>query len=340
MTADFTAPRGAATPRPLGHLSTAQCRVMTERQLHEHGVPAALVAERGRTGGPWQQLLPGVYLLHPGRPSGEERVLAALLYAAPPGSERDPGPDPVALVTGAAALALHGFAAVPPLAALERVDVLVTHPRRPRSTAFACLSRTAALPHPHVVAGLPVAPVARALTDFARASGGAAQVRAVLVEAVRGGHCRADALVGELTRSRALEQPHVADAIAGLLAEGRAVAEGLLYRMVREHGLPEPLWNVGLRLPGGAYLAGVDAYWPRQAVAVELVAREPLTDGRGPWPPDARRREHLAGLGITALQLTARRLRGGLEGQAAIVRTALMASVDREPAASVVILPR
>ncbi|GAA4687647.1 hypothetical protein GCM10023324_47940 [Streptomyces youssoufiensis] len=338
MTADFTAPRDSAAPRPLGHLSATQRRVLTERQLREHGVPAALVAERGRAGGPWQQLLPGVYLLHPGRPSGEERAEAALLYAAPPGA--GPGPRPPAVVTGAAALALHGFTTLPPLAGLDRIDVLVDHAWRPRSTAFVHLLRTAALPRPQHVAGLPVAPVPRALADLVGSLRSADEVRAVLVEAVRGKHCEAGALVRELALARLLDQPQVTGAIEGLMAEGRAVAEGLLYRMVREYRLPEPLWNVGLCLPGGAYLAGVDAYWPRQAVAVELVAREPQADGRAPWPRDAHRREHLAGLGITAIQVTARRLRGGLERQAAIVRTALMASVDREPAASVVILPR
>ena len=51
-------------------------------------------------------------------------------------------------------------------------------------------------------------------------------------------------------------------------------------QMVRGHGLPEPLWNVELRLPGGPHLGGVDAYWPDQAVAVEIDTRTPRTGDR------------------------------------------------------------
>jgi hypothetical protein len=45
-------------------------------------------------------------------------------------------------------------------------------------------------------------------------------------------------------------------------------------------------------------------------------------------------------LGITVVHLTPKKLRESMEQQAAIVRTALMASGDREPAAYVVVLPR
>lgn len=55
---------------------------MTTRQLREHGIPAAEVTERCRPGGPWQQVLPGIYLLHPGPPTSEDRLHAVLLYAS------------------------------------------------------------------------------------------------------------------------------------------------------------------------------------------------------------------------------------------------------------------
>lgn len=60
---------------------------MTTRQLREHGIPAAETTERCRPGGGWQQVLPGIYLLHPGPPTSEERLHAVLLYA----SHRGPG---------------------------------------------------------------------------------------------------------------------------------------------------------------------------------------------------------------------------------------------------------
>jgi hypothetical protein len=136
----------------------------------------------------------------------------------------------------------------------------------------------------------------------------------------------------------------VVDAVDSLLAEGRAIAEDRLYRMVEEYGLPDPVWNVDLRLPGGPHLGGLDAYWPEQAVAVELDTRAPRPglqqEDDALWSEYARKREHLERLGITVVHLTPKKLRESMEQQAAIVRTALMASGDREPAAYVVVLPR
>ena len=63
-------------------------------------------------------------------------------------------------------------------------------------------------------------------------------------------------MVRELGRARLLGRPQVVEAVDTLLAEGRAVAEGRLYAMVRGHRLPEPVWNVCLRLPGGPLLGG------------------------------------------------------------------------------------
>lgn len=95
-----------------------------------------------------------------------------------------------------------------------------------------------------------------------------------------------------------------------------------------------------LRLPGGLHLGGLDAYWPDQAVAVELDTRTPRQDEEALWSEYARKREHLERLGITVVHITPKKLREAVDQQAAVVRTALMASGDREPAAYVVALPR
>ncbi|MFF8829616.1 hypothetical protein [Streptomyces sp. NPDC015131] len=331
------------SPRPLSDLSDLtrlsgpageRRRVLSAAQLRAHGVSAAAAAAQCRAGGPWQQYLPGVYLLHPGPPTGEERLHAALLY-----TDRHPQPSE-AMVTGAAALTLHGFTSTPPLLSLDRVDVLVPRTRRLRSAGCVRIVRAQEMPRPLEVTGVPVAPVARALADAVARIADAATVRGLLTEAVRGGHCEPGAVVRELNRARLLVRPHVVDAVDSLLAEGRALAEDRLYEMVRAHALPEPLWNVDLRLPGGPHLGGVDAYWPDHAVAVELDTRSPRHDDGTSWTEYTRKREHLERLGITVVHLTPRKLRDGLEQQAIVVRTALMAAGDREPAAYVVVLPR
>lgn len=124
-----------------------------------------------------------------------------------------------------------------------------------------------------------MAPVERALADAVAGLTDPLAVRGLLIEAVRGGHCEPASVVRELSRAKLLGRPQVVRAVDSFLAEGRAVAEGRLYGMVRTYGLPEPLWNVDLRLPGGPCLGGVDAYWPEQAVAVELDARRRCTVG-------------------------------------------------------------
>ncbi|MBG0855240.1 hypothetical protein I2W78_26175 [Streptomyces spinoverrucosus] len=342
------------SPRPLHHLSDGRRRVMTAAQLRAHGVSAAETDAQCKPGGPWQQILPGVYLLHPGPPTSEERLHAVLMYTAretSPGVPAQPGCEneqrplyPEVMITGLAALNLHGFAAVPPLLSLDRIDVLVPRLRRLRSTGCARVLRTPALPTPQQRTGLPVAPVPRAVADAVADLEDAGAVRRLLTEAVRGGHCEPAAIVRELNRARLLSRPHVVDAVDSLLAEGRAIAEDRLYRMVREYGLPDPVWNVDLRLPGGPHLGGLDAYWPEHAVALELDTRAPRPGHRQEddalWSEYARKREHLERLGITVVHITPKKLRDAMEQQATVVRTALMASADRDPAAYVVVLPR
>ncbi|MER7758249.1 hypothetical protein [Streptomyces sp. NPDC097619] len=328
-----SAPAAAtAAPRPLHHLTGSRPRVLNTAQLREHGVTSSDTAERCRSGGPWRQLLPGVFLLHPGLPTSEERLHAALLYAGRRGDD--------VMVTGLAALALHGFTAVPALPALDRIDILVPGTRRLRSAGFARLVREHDAPLPQAVTGLPVAPVARALADAVAGLEDAGTVRRLLSEAVRAGHCEPAAIVRELTRARLLTRAHVTDAVDSLLAEGRAIAEDRLYELVRVFGLPDPVWNVDLRLPGGPRLGGVDAYWPDQAVAVELDTRAPRQERDDQWGEYARKREDLERLGLTVVYVTPRKLRDHAEQQAAVIRTALTASGDREPAAYLVVLPR
>ncbi|MFD3807754.1 hypothetical protein ACFWTC_30080 [Streptomyces sp. NPDC058619] len=315
-------------PLPLAHLTGTRPRVLTLAQLRQHGVSASDAAER-----PWRQILPGVFLLHPGPATSEERLHAALLYAERRGNGE-------AMITGLAALALYRFSSVPALLALSHIDVLVPGTRRLRSTGDVRIVRAHVPPRSQEVTGLPVAPVARAVADAVAQLADAGTVRRLLSEAVRGGHCEPVAVVRELTLARLLNRPHVVDAVESLLAEGRAIAEDRLYRIVRGFDLPEPVWNVDLRLPGGPHLGGVDAFWPEQGVALEIDTRAPRQGEDEQWSESARKRETLERLGITVLHVTPRKLRDWPEQQAAVVRTALTAAADDEPAAYLVVLPR
>ncbi|MFH9722156.1 hypothetical protein ACH4M4_04225 [Streptomyces sp. NPDC017254] len=324
-------------PLPVAPRTTGTQRLASADQLRAQGIPAGEVAARCRPGA-WQQLLPGVFLLQPGPPTSEDRLHAALLYARRTGAVPPQGPD--AMITGLAALTLHRFSSAPPLTTLDRIDVLVPRTRRLRSTGWVRVVRAVESPEPAELTGVPVAPVARAVADAVSGLTDAETVRRLLTEAVRGGHCEPGSVVRELSRARLLTRPHVVDAVDALLAEGRSLSEERLYEMVREFALPDPLWNVDLRLPGGPHLGGVDAYWPDQAVAVELDTRAPRQEDDALWSEYTRKREHLERLGITVVHLTPRKLREAMDQQATVVRTALMAAPDRQPAAYVVVLPR
>jgi hypothetical protein len=294
-----------------------------------------------------------VYLLHPGSPTGEERLHAALLYAGRQSADSDGGarsgaaadsPYGGVMITGLAALALHGFSCTPSLPALDIIDVLVPRTRRLRSEGCVRLIRTHTLPRPGWAGGVPVAPVGRALADAVADATDAGTVGLLLTEAVREGHCEPAALVRELNQARLLRRAPVEQAVDSLLAGERSLAEDRLYDMVRGYGLPEPAWNVDLRLPGGPHLAGVDAYWPEQAVAVDLDTRTPRRSD-GPYDEVllseyARKREHLERFGITVVHVTPRKLRESPEQQATVVRAALLTADEREPAVCVAVLPR
>ncbi len=65
--------------RALAGLAAKQHGVIARGQALECGMTARVVDYRIRGGGPWQTLLPGVYLTHAGRPADEQREMAVLL---------------------------------------------------------------------------------------------------------------------------------------------------------------------------------------------------------------------------------------------------------------------
>jgi hypothetical protein len=79
---------------------TRQYQVISRSQVLAHGMTTSALRQRLRSGGPWQRLLPGVFLAVTGTPTTEQRSMAALLYAGTGG-----------MITGAAAVGLWGVQA-------------------------------------------------------------------------------------------------------------------------------------------------------------------------------------------------------------------------------------
>jgi hypothetical protein len=102
--------------------------VVSRGQLLALGMKDNAMQYRVRRGGPWQTLLPGVYLTVSGVPSFSQKEMAALLYAGP-GS----------LITGPTALMHHSIRSGP---AVDFIDVLVPIGRRAAVPASpGCIAR-------------------------------------------------------------------------------------------------------------------------------------------------------------------------------------------------------
>jgi len=107
-----------SSPGGLGDLLEKQSSVVSRGQLLALGMTDRVMQYRARRGGPWQKLLPGVYLAATGVPTMYQKELAALLYAGP-GS----------LITGPMALMHHSIRSG---SAVEVIDVLVPAGRQRR----------------------------------------------------------------------------------------------------------------------------------------------------------------------------------------------------------------
>ena len=181
----------------LRELLDGQLALASRGQLLALGMNDRAMQYRLRPGGPWQALLPGIYLAVTGTPTFEQKEMAALLYA---------GPE--SLITGRAALWHHGIGSgwPPP----DVVDVLVPAERQRVDVNFVRLHRTARLPAAAAVpagagrggAGpggpLRLAPVPRAVADTAWQLTSVDDVRAVVADALSSGRCTLDQLTAEL----------------------------------------------------------------------------------------------------------------------------------------------
>jgi hypothetical protein len=189
-----------------------QLDVITREQAVTVGLTRHALRHRLRLQGPWQGLLPGVYLATTGTPTLIQQEMAAMLYAGP-GS----------VVTGLAAVRQHHIRG--PVA--ELVDVLVPASRRRRDADFVRLHRTTHLPTRVWQLGpLRYALPARAVADAVRDLTSLRDVRAMVADAVQRGHCRVPDLSTELTAGPSVGSKLFREAL-GDVADGiRSAAEG------------------------------------------------------------------------------------------------------------------
>jgi len=307
-------PRGSDfDKRELTELLRKQHKVIGKGQALGCGLSVKAVRYRLRPEGPWQTLLPGVYVAQTGIPCGDQRDMAALLYAGPRG-----------VLTGDAALRRHGLAA----ASAGAVDVVVPEDVYRVDAGFVRLHRTVRLPRGFCVAGeIRYALPPRAVADAARWLTDLGEVRAVVAGAVQRGVCPIERLVEELEQGPRQGSANLRRALAEVADGVRSAAEGQLHALIRRAGLPMPMFNPRLFI-GRAFLAVPDCWWPDAGVAAEVDSRAWHLSPQE-WENTLARQARMAAAGIIVLHFPPSRIYAERKEVVAEIRSALAAGRGR-----------
>lgn len=299
-----------------------QEQVISRTEAFSCGMSADQVQWRIRPGGPWQRLLPGVYLAVTGSASRAQNELAALRYAGP-GSA----------LTGTAALRRHGVR-VPES---KTVVVLIPVPRGRASRSFVRVWPTTRMPDFVLADGaVRFTQAARAVADASRELRSLREVRAVTADAVQRRACRLADLVEELAQAPMRQSAWLRRALAEVADGVRSVAEGDLRDLIIQARLPQPLFNPRLYL-GRTFLAQPDAWWPAAGVAAEVNSREWHLSPED-WERTQARQALMGRHGIIVLPFTPRQVRTEPATVATGIRSALQAGRQR-PALDIRALP-
>lgn len=298
----------------LARIIARQHQVVTRSQVLQCGLPDSTIDYKITSKGPWQALLPGVYLTVTGTATQEHREIAALLYA---------GPD--SMITGPCAVRRHRLRSPGPAA----VDVLVAPTMRRQSLDFVRLRHTERMPKTWFATG-PVrfAEVPRAVADTARQLNSLEDVQAVIYEAVQQRACTVRQLITELNegpcKGSSLFRLVLTEAVDGV----RSGAEADFRSLVTRGRLPEPMYNARLYTLDGTFIAMADAWWDDAGVAAEVDSRayhlSPAAQDR-----DRDRHDKLIAYGIFPLHFSPRRIKREGEAVLADIASALENGLQR-----------
>ncbi len=264
----------ASTPaRP----ADPEALVLSVAQLRSLGVHPSTITKRCRPGGPWRRLATGVVLLDSGEPTRRQLLRAAVAYLGPEG-----------VITGVDALRANGVRLSPP----PQVQTLVAAGRRLTPPAFLAVERTARLPHPLIVDGLPYAPPARAVIDAARRETDPDRIRRLLTVAIEEGLCSLDDLRTELDQGSQRGSAVVRMQLRALTYTDTCALRRTARELARRCPLPPPRWDTDVLTRGRRLLGTVDAWWDDVGLGWSVLS---------PTSPDRLRpRNDRAGLALSA----------------------------------------
>jgi hypothetical protein len=305
-----------SSPDGLAELLDQQLSVASRGQLLALGLKDDAMQYRMRPGGPWQALLPGVYLAASGVPSFPQKEMAALLYAGQ-GS----------LITGPVALMHYSIRSVP---AGDVIDVLMPASRQRLSSGFVRLHRTTRLPAQSSSSGpVRMVPAPRAVADTTRLLTTLRDVRAVVADAVQLSRCTLQELGEELARGPVKGSARFRSVLAEVADGIRSTAEGDLHDVIRVNRLPVPLFNPSLYLED-IFLGMPDAWWPKAGVVAEVDSRAWHISPED-WDRTRRRHDLMGAAGIIPLHFSPRELRHEPAMVTRRIRDALTSGLARPP---------
>ncbi len=294
------------TTTGLKRVLSGQHGVILRRQALAAGLTRAMLERRTRVGGPWQRILPGVYLTVTGTPTTDQREMAAMLFAGP-GS----------VITASAALRRHGLRAPD----TKAIDVLVPARSKRRSASFVRIHRTTRLPGAYASGGVELAPPVRAVADAVRGLTTLPEVLAVVADAVQRRRCTLEQLTDELADGPVWGSALFRLALAEITDGIRSPAEGDFRSLVIRAGLPMPMFNARLYI-GGVLLAVPDAWWPGAGLAAEVDSRE-WHLSPADWERTMHRHARMSACGIVVLHFTPRQIKFESAMVVATIRAAL-----------------
>jgi very-short-patch-repair endonuclease len=243
----------------LARILDRQRDVITLDQVRMAGVSESALRHRLRPDGPWQVLLPRVYLVTTGTSSRSQQEIGAMLYA---------GSDSV--VTGPSALACHRIRAP----RSDFIDVLVPVTCQRRDAGFVRLRRTRRMPERiRRFGAIQYALAARAVGDTVRGMDSLRDVRGVVADAVQRGRCDLRELVDELNAGPRRESALFREALSEVIGGSRSAAEAALRQLIIKAGLDMPLFNAKV-YDGDEFIAMPDAWYPELGIAIEVDSRE------------------------------------------------------------------
>jgi hypothetical protein len=294
----------------------AQHQVITRRQALLCGMPHSTLDRQVASGGPWQRLLPGVYLAITGTATRDQREMAALLYAGPR-----------SLITGSAAVRRHRLSSPGP----DLVDVLIPWNRKRQSAGFVRVHRTRRIPERRFVTGqIRFTKPSRAVADAARSLTRFDDVRHVVCAAVQNRLCTVAELTEELQAGPAGGTTLFREALAEIGDGVRSVAEGDLRILILDSDLPRPMFNAQLFDADGIFIAAVDDWWAEAGVAGEVDSRAYHLSAAD-QDRTTERHDRLIAHGIFPLHFSPRRIKIDPAGIIRDLRSAIEVGQRRPP---------